>query len=127
MDNGIPIVLAPYDKPDSPESAALGVGNGIFGPFGTTDVVNKFMDPNLVTEWQSKYAGKPDITFMLPLASSGTTEQRLIDKWNETFVKITIGEAPLSAYDDYLTWLEANGGKQLTQEANDLYTQQFKK
>lgn len=129
--NGVPTAIPPYDKADSPESLALGVGQEandgtVYGAFGAADIVQKYMDPNLVSEWKDKAAGMPDVIFGMPLPSSGDVEQRLIDKWTETMIKIVSGQAPLSAYDDYLTWMDANGGKQLTKEANDLYQAQFK-
>ncbi|AZN41076.1 type 2 periplasmic-binding domain-containing protein [Paenibacillus albus] len=130
LDNGIPVVIPPYDNDKSPESNALGTGGpngGLFGPFGSIDIVKKFTNPQMVDAWQTYYAGKPDVLFMLPLPSTASTDQRIQDKWNETFIKIVIGEAPISAYDDFLKWFDANGGKQLTKEANDLYTASFKK
>lgn len=132
LTDGIPVAIQPYDNDKSPETAALGVGSmdgqggSLFGPFGNIDLVKKYMDPKLVEATNQYYTGKPDVIFMLPLPSTATTEQRIIDKWNETFTKIVIGEAPLSAYDDFLKWFKDNGGEQLTKEANDLYAANFK-
>ncbi|QGQ98771.1 hypothetical protein EHS13_29795 [Paenibacillus psychroresistens] len=127
--DGVPNQLPPYNSPLSAESSAmgaLGAGIGLFGPFGETEIVNKFLDPVMVKEWKEKYSGKPDVTFALELPSTNVLEQSLIEKWVETFVSIIIGNAPLSAYDDYLLWLDSHGGKQLTEEASELYAQRFK-
>ncbi|CAK4870506.1 unnamed protein product [Aphanomyces euteiches] len=127
--DGLPQFIPPYDDIKTDEAKKLGViGNGSpFAPFASLDVTKKYTDPSLASTWEKLQTDVSDVLFGLPLPSSAEFEQRNQEKWSATMVKVIIGEQPISAFDDYVKWFNDNGGKKWTEEANDLYTKQFKK
>ncbi|MEG0900835.1 MAG: ABC transporter substrate-binding protein, partial [Clostridia bacterium] len=58
---------------------------------------------------------------LVPLASAGEYQDELNKLRDETFTKIIRGDLPVDAFDTFVTEWFANGGQQLTDEANAWY------
>ena len=126
MVDGIPAWIAPYGDTKAPETlklGAMGFNASPFAPFASIKVAEQYTNPGLVEYWKKLYTGKPDVLFGLPLPSAPTIDTANSAKFAAMFIKVIIGEQPMSAYDDYVKWFNDNGGVKWTEEANALYKQ----
>ncbi|HHY83520.1 MAG TPA: hypothetical protein GX505_12725 [Clostridiales bacterium] len=119
---------------DESENAAenrkqKGIGQFGLGAIGTIEIRERGMDQSLVDAINTYGSGNrwTDAILFSALPSEGQYKEALKVMMQQYYAEIIIGERPLDDFDEFVEQWYAAGGEQLTNEANELYEQQFKK
>ncbi|MEG0740852.1 MAG: extracellular solute-binding protein [Clostridia bacterium] len=103
---------------DSKSVARLGIVAG----FECSEYTYKRAQPRIDWAYEKKLDQDAiSDQLLVPLASAGEYQDELNKLRDETFTKIIRGDLPVDAFDTFVTEWFANGGQQLTDEANAWY------
>lgn len=97
-----------------------------FCPVWIESVYKDYVDPEALG-YATMNKGMYDALLNIVLPSQNKYLDDLVLLSKTAYLDIITGKKPLSSFDDFVIKWKANGGDQLTQEANDLYTKAFKK
>jgi putative aldouronate transport system substrate-binding protein len=123
--NGGVTYIAPYDKKEKRDEYGA---NGCFSMAPNYDIYDTATkDINWIRKEQAKAIGKVDAIKNYPLEGWVKNRVRLKEIESKAYANFITGKRPLSEYDKFVEeWLSA-GGKEVIEEARQVYEKHFKK
>ncbi|AZS17834.1 extracellular solute-binding protein [Paenibacillus lutimineralis] len=121
LENGVPVVNEQYNA----DGVINLIAHNKYNPYFTTPGATEEVAQAQLDQWKNiEQLGVPNPAVA---ALTLTMQEKMADleKYStETFIKIVTGGQPLDSYDQYVEEWMNKGGKKMTEEVNEWYSQQ---